>query len=327
MVDLITDFDPADCPLEVITGVLYQGTKGSLNGASKTNKTWALTDLAVSVATGTPWWGLETNQGRVLYINFEIRDYFFVRRVIAVCQAKGVQLKKGQLDYFGLRGKAGDWSSLMSQLEGRLTGGGYALIIIDPIYKGLGGRDENKAGDVANLLNEVESLCVKSDAAVFYGHHFAKGNQKFKNVEDRASGSGVWARDPDTILTLTRLQESDCYVVDTVLRDFPQLPQFGVRWEYPLMIPDDSIDVTEIHEPGKAQAVTEAEIWKALRDCGPLGHNDWFKAVSNLLAPRNVALATFNRHKATLAARGDIVQDGEKRTDPWRVNELCERFV
>ena len=117
--------------------------------------------------------------------------------MIAVCQVKGVQLD-GQLDYFGFRGKAEDWSGLMLQLKTKLATAGYVLIIIDPIYKGLGGKDENKAGDVASLLNEIEGLCVQSGAAVVYGHHFAKGSQKFKNVEDRSSGSGVWARDPDS---------------------------------------------------------------------------------------------------------------------------------
>ena len=313
---LIANFDPSESPPEIVAGFLHQGSKGSLNGGSKTNKTWSLIDLAVSVASGTQWWGLETTQGKVLYINFEIQDHFFTKRVIAVCAAKSVQLD-GQLDYFGFRGKAEDWSGLMLQLRTKLATAGYVLIIIDPIYKGLGGKDENKAGDVASLLNEIESLCVQSGAAVVYGHHFAKGSQKFKNVEDRGSGSGVWARDPDSILTITRLQETDCYTVESVLRNFPQLQTFGVRWEYPLMVPDEAIDITQIHEPGSAQTLARQDVLDVLRDHGELTHGEWFAMVNQV---RPTSLNTFRRRVAELKELGQITQgEGAKRTDPWKV--------
>ena len=318
MDELIANFDPAESPPEIVAGFLHQGSKGSLNGGSKTNKTWALIDLAVSVATGMPWWGLETSQGKVLYINFEIQNHFFTKRAIAVKQAKGIQQLNGQLDYFGFRGKAEDWSRLMPQLKAKLSGAGYALVIIDPIYKGLGGRDENKAGDVADLLNEVEGLCVRSGAAVVYGHHFAKGNQKNKNVEDRGSGSGVWARDPDSILTITRLQETDCSTVESVLRNFPQLPSFGVRWEYPLMVPDESIDITKIHEPGKTQTCSNEVVLEVLREQGEMHHDEWYVNVCDFIKPQTISINTFKRRKEELRARGDVIQiDGRK--GPWKV--------
>jgi hypothetical protein len=318
MDELIANFDPSESPPEVVAGFLHQGSKGSLNGGSKTNKTWSLIDLAVSVAAGAPWWGLETSQGKVLYINFEIQDHFFTKRVIAICGAKSVRQLNGQLEYFGFRGKAENWSDLMLQLRTKLATAGYSLIIIDPIYKGLGGKDENKAGDVASLLNEIEGLCVQSGAAVVYGHHFAKGNQKLKNVEDRGSGSGVWARDPDSILTITRLQETDCYAVESVLRNFPQLPSFGVRWEYPLMVPDESIDISKIHEPGKTQTCSNEVVLEVLREQGELHHDEWYVNVCDFIKPQTISINTFKRRKEELRARGDVIQiDGRK--GPWKV--------
>ena len=82
----------------------------------------------------------------------------------------------------------------MSQIIAKFKDGGYSLIVFDPIYKGLGDRDENKAGDIASLLNEIESLAVETGAAVAFGHHFSKGNQANKDSIDRIGGSGVFAR-------------------------------------------------------------------------------------------------------------------------------------
>ena len=56
---------------------MHKASKLILGGSSKSYKTWALTDLAVSVATGTPWLNLPTCQGKVLYVNLEIQAPFF----------------------------------------------------------------------------------------------------------------------------------------------------------------------------------------------------------------------------------------------------------
>jgi hypothetical protein len=48
-------------PEELVPGLLHMGTKGMLVGASKCGKTWLLMDLAISVATGTPFLRCETN--------------------------------------------------------------------------------------------------------------------------------------------------------------------------------------------------------------------------------------------------------------------------
>ena len=66
------------------------------------------------------------------------------------------------------------------------------LIILDPSYKLLHGRDENKAGDIAALLDEFEVLAVKTGAAVAFGAHYSKGNQAQKESIDRVGGSGVF---------------------------------------------------------------------------------------------------------------------------------------
>jgi len=51
---------------------------------------------------------------------------------------------------------------------------------------------------------------------------------------DRIGGSGVFARDSDTILTLTMHEEKDCFTVETDFRNFAPLSPFVVEWNWPL---------------------------------------------------------------------------------------------
>jgi len=84
----------------------------------------------------------------------------------------------------------------------------YIAIIIDPIYKVITG-DENSADQMANFCNQFDRVCTELGAAVIYCHHHSKGSQGSKRSMDRASGSGVFARDPDALLDLIELDVSD----------------------------------------------------------------------------------------------------------------------
>ena len=238
--------NPPQKPPEVVEGVLHQGCKMVLGGASKSNKTWVLTDLAISVATGTPWWELPTKQGRVLYVNFELPEAFFAERIKFVASAKHVDPSKA-LDVWNLRGHAADFEKLEPEII-RMAGKEYTLICLDPTYKLLGGRDENRAGDIASLLNGFERLAVETNAAIGFGAHFSKGNQALKDSMDRIGGSGVFARDPDTILTLTRHQEDNAFTVEPILRNHAPVPPFVIRWNFPLMTRDEMLDPTKLRQ-------------------------------------------------------------------------------
>ena len=232
-------------PPQLIAGVLHQGSKMILGGASKSRKSWALIDMMLSVSAGAPWWGLPTQRGRVLYINFELPDFAFQHRLEAIARQKGIADFSG-IDLWNLRGFATDFSVLIPKILSRVKDERYALIVLDPIYKGLGKRDENKAGDIASLCNEIEQLAVQSGAAVVFGAHYSKGNQAGKEAIDRIGGSGVFARDPDVILTMTPHEEKDAYVIDLTLRALPQLNAFVVRWSGALFTRDASADASRV---------------------------------------------------------------------------------
>jgi hypothetical protein len=232
---------PAEPP-ELVKGILHQSSKIVVGGTSKGRKTMALLDLSVSVATGTPWWGFDTVQGPVCYINFEIQEAFMCKRVNAVCLAKNLTLQPDQFMAWNLRGHGEGIENLVADLMAVLRHMKFVLIIIDPIYKALGDRDENKAGDVASMLNELEKIAVKTDAAIAFGAHYSKGNQSLKESIDRIGGSGVFARDPDSILTMTAHKEEDAFTVEATLRNFAPIKPFVLKFEWPLFRRMDDLD-------------------------------------------------------------------------------------
>lgn len=84
----------------------------------------------------------------------------------------------------------------------------YIAVIIDPIYKVITG-DENSADQMANFCNQFDLVCTELGCAVIYCHHHSKGGQGGKKSMDRASGSGVFARDPDALLDMIGLELSE----------------------------------------------------------------------------------------------------------------------
>lgn len=81
----------------------------------------------------------------------------------------------------------------------------YQAVIIDPIYKVLTG-DENSADQMAHFTNQFDKVATELECSVIYCHHHSKGAQWGKKSMDRASGSGVFARDPDALIDLVELE-------------------------------------------------------------------------------------------------------------------------
>ena len=243
-IEKLDEFVARDIPASpvLIEGMLHQGSKMLISGPSKMGKTWLLIDLAVSIQTGTPLWGLQTKQANVLYINLELQEFHAQKRYKRILNAKNLTAKNG-MGIWNLRGRACDISKLRSQLMPDILKGDYGLIVIDPIYKVYGDRDENSVSDVAEIMNELEQITNETGAALVYVAHQTKGNQSGKEAIDRFSGSGTFARDVDSGLILTEHEEADCYTADAaILRNFPPFKPFVLHWECPLMVRENDID-------------------------------------------------------------------------------------
>lgn len=199
--DNLPDLSP---PL--INGVLRQGHKMLLAGPSKAGKSYALIELCIAIAEGKKWLSWNCAQGKVMYVNLELDRASCLHRFKDVYEA--MRLKPNHLrniDIWNLRGKSVPMDKLAPKLIRRAKKKNYIAIIIDPIYKVITG-DENSADQMAHFCNQFDIVCSDLGAAVIYCHHHSKGSQGQKRSMDRASGSGVFARDPDALLDLVELE-------------------------------------------------------------------------------------------------------------------------
>ncbi len=190
----------------LIDGILRQGHKMLLAGPSKAGKSYALIELCCAVAEGKPWLGFNCTQGRILYVNLELDRASCLHRFKDVYTALGWAPENlDKIDIWNLRGKSVPMDKLAPKLIRRASKKDYIAIVIDPIYKVITG-DENSADQMANFCNQFDKVCTELGCAVIYCHHHSKGAQGGKRSMDRASGSGVFARDPDALLDLIELE-------------------------------------------------------------------------------------------------------------------------
>lgn len=290
--DDLPDFEPIktvwdDMPLkspELIAGILRQGHKMLLAGPSKAGKSFLLLELAICIAEGKPWLGFPVRQGKVLYVNLELDHASCLHRIKDLYQAMDIEPQKiTNLVLWQLRGKAVPLDKLAAPLIRRAKTGDYTAIIIDPLYKILTG-DENSAHEMAMFCNHFDRICAEIGCSTIYCHHHSKGSQGQKRSGDRASGSGVFLRDPDALIDLIELELHDGLIqavkdtysggghqvsptisawrIEGTLREFPPFGQINLFFDYPLHYADSQgllVGQTADGERGGTQTPSKKE--------------------------------------------------------------------
>lgn len=144
-------------------------------------------------------------------------------------------------------------------------------------------------------------------AAVAFGAHYSKGNQSQKEPIDRIGGSGVFAHDPDTILNFTRHEEEECFTVEAILRNHPPVKPFVVRWGFPLMCVEETLDPANLRKAGRKPNLTADDVLGLLTE--PMAEDDWRKLV---IKQFKTSRRTFERRRDQLKNRDMITFKDEK---------------
>lgn len=263
---------------ELIHGVLRQGHKLLLSGPSKAGKSFALIELAIAIVEGKEWFGFKCEAGNVLYINLEIDRASCLHRISNVYKSLGIEhTGPYKLMTWNLRGDAVPLDKLVSKIIRRAQKYDFRAVIVDPIYKVITG-DENSAGEMAKFCNNFDRICKALGVSCIYCHHHSKGAQGNKRAMDRASGSGVFARDPDALIDIIPLSarkedgyDATGFRVSGILREFAPFKSFGIWFDYPIHKVDTSGvlsmaavegSMEDLQEKGRDTQTTRKEIRK-----------------------------------------------------------------
>lgn len=239
----------------LIDGIMRRGDKMCVAGPSKSYKSFSLIQLALAIACGGKWFGWKCKQGRVLYINCELRGESFRKRVWEVADGmSGIDraVVQSNMDVWNMRGRTQPLSTSKDHIIEQAHDRKYDALILDPIYKLYDG-DENSAQEVGEFLRSIDELALQLHASVIYCHHHSKGAKGGVSAQDRFSGSGVFARDCDELIDISPLDLKDhsitewgfksnatAWRVETVIRDFEPKYPLDVVFEYPVHIVDET---------------------------------------------------------------------------------------
>ena len=326
---LLADYakNPPELPEEMIKGVLRRGHKMLISGSSKAGKSFLLMELCIAIAEGSEWLGFQCRQGKVLYVNLEIDPASCVHRFLRIHEAMGQN--GGLSDPFrniviwNLRGHAVPLDQLVPKLVRRVRDMHLDAIIIDPIYKVITG-DENSASDMAAFCNQFDKICNETGCSVIYCHHHSKGAQGMKRAMDRASGSGVFARDPDAQLDMIELELSEdirnwvaergatAWRLESSLREFENFKPVNFWFEYPI----HRLDTETLHEM-PAQGSPDAGRLNNPRCKSAKEANDEFRNAFKVLS--------LGRKSIPVEDIADYLELGTK-TIYGRVNRLKKEF-
>lgn len=261
---------PANLAPVLIEGIARQGQKIIVVGDSKMGKSTTLIDLAEAICVGGDWLGMQCAKGPVYYVNLEIDAEEFKERQLKIwdarpeCDADAWNTLKSSFAKWNLKGHATLMKELVPRLVRRVLKRGpkgtFMAVIIDPVYK-VNGGDDNDARAVAEFTNALDYICTTCGCAVIYAHHHPKGLAGGKKSMDRMSGTGVYARDADTVVDFTALDADEeirkrfgnakLFRTTFTCRSFPDHAPLDVAFQYPRFYPDTEGTLAKCHVEGE----------------------------------------------------------------------------
>ena len=170
------------------------------------------------------------------------------------------------------------------------------------------GATKTRRATSANFATNWNKSPSRPMRPVLYAAHFSKGNQAGKEAIDRIGGSGVWTRDADSIVTLTKHQVEGAFTVDLILRNLPEQSPFVVKWGFPLMKVAPELDPDELKQAvGRKRAHDPRRLLAAIADTtaeNPISISAW-------AAAGNIKRQTLADYLPEMRSKGWIATTGE----------------
>jgi len=174
LVDLLDD--KTATPPDIVAGFIPGLSAVLFSGPGGDGKSYAMLDMAVCVARGTPWLGLNVTQTPVLYIDLEnrkLRQRDRVRRVL---------LGHNLLDEpppvilaFELEHRL-DTDRGVAEIARMAERCGAGLVILDSLTDFLGELDENSNSEMAQVAERLRLISELTGGSVEAIHHTPKNN-------------------------------------------------------------------------------------------------------------------------------------------------------
>lgn len=186
-----------------LPGLLPQECTAALYGPTGTGKTFVALHLAISLASGTSWFGNKLEPGTIVYFASENRPGVEARGVAA---ARHMGLSLGDLPIEFLPPEPihnAGWADVMNEAldrielryQRRLT-----AVFLDTLGATFGGNDQNDSAKMTIAADAMQAVSERFRCAFVAMHHSGKDAQK------GLRGSQVLKDRADTVLALNRIR-------------------------------------------------------------------------------------------------------------------------
>ena len=301
----------------VVQGLIDCGDRVSIVGQSKARKSFYAMQLALAIATGILLLGIPTVRHRVLLVNGEIRAAPYKKRLRRMIVKMGVN--PAGLDWLHVVNASDcpdsvsfDWIIAQARKHGA------QVVVLDPFYLMVG--DESDQVEVKQAIREVKRFAAE-DMTLIMVFHAAKGRIGDRQVIDRISGSGIFARDASTMLSLCEhATEPDAVVVTPVTRNHPPTEPRTIRFEDGAFVQTEIAAVEKNSQTKPKRVILDEEIRACFGDKARdysdtlftiktrlgIGDNRAKEILAKAVSER-IVLASKEGRKTFYALRGDAV--------------------
>ncbi|WP_025088196.1 AAA family ATPase [Mycobacteroides abscessus] len=206
----LDDLDALPSPGWLVGKLVPAAGLTRLVGMSQSLKSFIALDMALSVATGTPFAGLSrfdtAQRGHVIYVVGE-GVHGIDRRVRAWCAQRGIDRAEVRKNLTVLRGAAQLGSRRdMAEVRAKVIETGACLTVFDTQARCTVELEENSATEQGKAIAALDALMRATDVAVLMLHHTTKSDPR------NARGSVAWTGAVDTELVAVR--DGDKLAVD-----------------------------------------------------------------------------------------------------------------
>lgn len=176
----------------------------------KAQKSWNTVDMAVSVASGTPWLGaIECDHpGPVLMFIGEGGEVDFTRRLRAVCAARGLTAEDLPITvcmrapHLARGPHLGEMATAIDAVRPR-------LVTVDPLYLSVGGANTASLSEMGGVLEGPQRLCQAAGAALLLVTHHNKSRDAKGAARITGAGPAEWGRVLITASVISRRKMPD----------------------------------------------------------------------------------------------------------------------
>jgi len=220
----------------IVEGLIPPQTSGLFVGEGGVGKTWLSLELALAIATGTPWLGkFPTRQGTVLIVDEENAELMLRIRMTKLLKGRG--LKTDDLPLYFLIGEginlspkrgSGSPSESFKQLLATVDVLKPILTLFDSLTR-VHTSNENAANEMAEVFRQMRTIINTTGTSITSNHHTRK--MSATKSGDRIRGSSDLRNFADYTMLMDKTKKGPLKVQHDKSRWSEILPPFSVKLE------------------------------------------------------------------------------------------------